>query len=113
MLSRKAASQKTASDALKWWPGLTLDIVPEWIEQHCVVPDGDFDSDGRKPPFLLRDYQLCFVTNHYAIRETAEPGMKSSAFAEIRGPPIGQPLTTVEPKFNEFFRRRQLKLAAI
>ena len=80
MPSRKALSPKTASDALKWWPGLTLDIVPEWIEQHCVVPDGDFDMDGRKPPFLLRDYQLCFVTNHYAIRKTAEPGMKSSAF---------------------------------
>src|SRR5829696_1945259 len=30
--------------------------------------------------------------------------MRSPAFAEIRGPPIGEPLTTVEQKFNEFFR---------
>lgn len=71
---------KTASDALKWWPGLSLDIVPDWIERHCVVPDGDFDLDGRKPAFVLRDYQLCFVSNHYAIDSKAERGMKSSAF---------------------------------
>lgn len=75
-----ASEPRTASEALKWWSGLSMDIVPEWIEQHCVVPDGDFDAFGNKPPFLLRDYQLCFVTNHYAIRNNAKPGMKSSAF---------------------------------
>lgn len=75
-----AKAPKTASEALKWWQGPALDIVPDWIERHCVVPDGDFDMDGNKPPFILRDYQLCFVSNHYAIRETAKPGMKSSAF---------------------------------
>jgi hypothetical protein len=76
-----AAKQVTASDSLKWWTGKALDIVPEWIEQHCVVPDGDFDMDGRKPPFILRDYQLCFVTNHYAIKPGAKPDVKSGAFA--------------------------------
>ena len=45
-----ANEPRNASEALKWWPGLSLDIVPEWIEQHCVVPDGDFDADGNKPP---------------------------------------------------------------
>ena len=75
------AKQLTASDKLKWWSGKSLDIVPEWIESHCVVPDGDFDLDGKKPPFLLRDYQLCFVTNHYAVKPSAKPEMKSSAFA--------------------------------
>lgn len=75
------AKQLTASDKLKWWSGKTLDIVPDWIENHCVVPDGDFDLNGRKPAFILRDFQLCFVTNHYAVKAGAKPEMKSAAFA--------------------------------
>lgn len=71
---------RSASEALVWWSGPTLDIVPEWIEQHCVVPDGDFDLDGNKPPFELRDYQLCFIGNHYAVRPDASPDVKSAAF---------------------------------
>ena len=71
---------RNASDALRWWPGPTMDIVPAWIEQHCVVPDGDFDLDGAKPKFLLRDYQLCFLGNHYAVRPDAAPDVKSAAF---------------------------------
>ncbi|MFJ4287983.1 hypothetical protein ACIPY0_20260 [Paenarthrobacter nicotinovorans] len=57
-----------------------MDIVPAWIEQHCVVPDGDFDLDGAKPKFLLRDYQLCFLGNHYAVRPNAKADVKSAAF---------------------------------
>jgi hypothetical protein len=75
-----AARKLTASDHLKWWSGPTLDIVPDWIERHCVVPDGDFDAFGHKPAFVLRDYQLCFVTNHYAVRPKAKPTDKSGAF---------------------------------
>jgi hypothetical protein len=71
---------RNASEALRWWAGPTLDIVPAWIEQHCVVPDGDFDLDGKKPPFELRDYQLCFIGNHYAVRSDADPDVKSAAF---------------------------------
>lgn len=75
-----AAKQLTASDKLRWWSGPTLDVVPSWIEQHCVVPDGDFDIDGNKPAFTLRDYQLCFAGNHYAVKPNAKPDVKSAAF---------------------------------
>jgi len=71
---------RNASEALRWWSGPTLDIVPEWIERHCVVPDGDFDVDGKKPSFVLRDYQLCFIGNHYAVHPDASPDVKSAAF---------------------------------
>lgn len=71
---------RNASEALRWWSGPTLDIVPEWIEQHCVVPDGDFDLEGNKPPFRLRDYQLCFIGNHYAVHPKASADVKSAAF---------------------------------
>ncbi|MGJ9405271.1 hypothetical protein ACHABQ_02965 [Nesterenkonia aurantiaca] len=70
----------TSSEVLPWHDGPTLDIVPDWIEAHCVVPDGDFDAFGNKPPFELRDYQLCFIGNHYAVREDAATGVKSAAF---------------------------------
>lgn len=71
---------KTSSEVLPWWDGLTLDIVPEWIESHCVVPDGDFDVNGQKPWFTLRDYQLCYVGNHYAVRDDAASDVRSAAF---------------------------------
>lgn len=71
---------KTSSEALPWFDGSTLDIVPEWIEQHCVVPDGDFDAFGYKPKFILRDYQLCFIGNHYAVKDKARSDVKSAAF---------------------------------
>lgn len=70
----------TSSEVLPWHDGPTLDIVPDWIEAHCVVPDGDFDAFGNKPPFELRDYQLCFIGNHYAVREDAASDVKSAAF---------------------------------
>lgn len=71
---------KSASEALRWWSGPTLDIVPAWIEQHCVVPDGDFDLEGKKPNFALRDYQLAFMGNHYAVKPKASGAVKSAAF---------------------------------
>lgn len=71
---------RNASEALRWWSGPTMDIVSEWIEQHCVVPDGDFDLDGGKPKFILRDYQLAFMGNHYAVHPKADADVKSAAF---------------------------------
>lgn len=53
-----------------------MDIVPDWIEQHCAVPDG-FDAGSS---FELVPEQLTFVQNHYAIRSTAKVGELAQAF---------------------------------
>jgi len=57
-------------------PELTLLIVPEWIEAHCVIPDGD----DRGEPFVLGVEQLVFVANHYAVKPDALVGQKAEAF---------------------------------
>ena len=71
---------ETASDFLRWPKGPTLMVAPAWVEQHCVVPDGDFDIHGRPPAFALRDYQLAFLSNHYEVKPKARPNVKSAAF---------------------------------
>lgn len=43
-------------------------MVPEWIEAHCVVPDG-FRAGA---PFRLYDYQLEYFGNFYRVRGTTE-----------------------------------------
>lgn len=42
----------------------TLWIVPDWIEQHCLVPDG-FE---RGKAFALYDWQLWATVNHYRVK---------------------------------------------
>lgn len=44
--------------------GKPLLVAPEWIEAHCVIPDGF--QRGR--PFLLYGYQLQFFANFYLVR---------------------------------------------
>lgn len=51
-------------------------IVPEWIEAHCVIPDGD----NRGFAFMLGTEQLEFVANHYTVKPTAVVGQKADAF---------------------------------
>ena len=41
--------------------------VADWIEAHCVVPDGDRAGE----PFRLTDEQLRFVLAHYRLRPDA------------------------------------------
>lgn len=43
-------------------------VVPEWVEAHCVVPDG-FRVGAR---FRLYDYQLIYLANFYTVRGDAE-----------------------------------------
>jgi len=57
-----------------------MSIVPEWIEAHCVIPDGD----NRGAPFRLGDDQLAFVGAHYTVKPTAKPGQKAEAFVYRR-----------------------------
>lgn len=51
-------------------------IVLDWIEHHCVIPDGD-DQGGE---FELSDGQASFVANHYIVRGQAKAGQKAPAF---------------------------------
>lgn len=47
---------------------LTLgDLIAEWIEAHCIVPDGF--SKGL--PYVMADWQFWCTANHYRIREGA------------------------------------------
>lgn len=46
----------------------TMFVVPEWIEAHCVIPDGF--NRGRQ--FRLYDYQLEYFANFYLVKGGAE-----------------------------------------
>jgi hypothetical protein len=73
----------------------SLTIVPDWIEQHCVVPD----RSHRGLPFVLAVEQLSFVAGHYTVRGSAvfDPA------AEL------DPELPANPKADAFvFRRSQL-----
>lgn len=64
-------------------------VGPDWIEAHCVVPDGF--NIGR--PFRLYDYQLEYVANFYRVRGDVEfdpvAPILAPAFVHRRGVMIG------------------------
>jgi hypothetical protein len=41
--------------------------VGEWIEEHCVIPDGDHIGE----PYLLTDEMWTFLVWHYRLRPDA------------------------------------------
>jgi hypothetical protein len=47
--------------------GRPLLVAAEWIEAHCVVPDG-FDAGQ---PFIMPTWQLRFVADHYTVKGDA------------------------------------------
>jgi hypothetical protein len=67
----------------------TLAVALEWVERHCVVPDGF--NRGRE--FRLYDYQLEYFSNFYLVRgdvefDAADPVL-GPAFVYRRGMLIG------------------------
>lgn len=46
----------------------TLFVAVDWIERHCVIPDGFH----RGRPFEMYDWQAWCTLNHYRVREDAE-----------------------------------------
>ncbi|MFD3573855.1 hypothetical protein [Streptomyces sp. NPDC058644] len=60
--------------------GSCLIVTLAWIERHAVVPDG-FDQ-GK--PFTMLPWQLKVASNFYTVRDEAERGQKSTAFAYRR-----------------------------
>lgn len=64
-------------------------VVPEWIEAHCVVPDGFKAGD----PFSLYTYQLLYFARFYLVRGSAEQDLANPvlgpAFVHRRGILVG------------------------
>ena len=56
--------------------------VADWIEAHCVIPDGP----NMGQPFVLTDEQLRFLLWHYRLKPDArpDPGKPSAAFVYRR-----------------------------
>jgi hypothetical protein len=54
----------------------TLWIACDWVERHCVVPDGFRKAE----PFVMYDWQLWCTVNHYRIKPTAVRGQLAPAF---------------------------------
>ncbi|MGH3992642.1 MAG: hypothetical protein ACRDSN_09295, partial [Pseudonocardiaceae bacterium] len=63
----------------------TLWIGPDWIEQHCPLPDGD-EAGG---DLALYDWQLWCTVNHYRVKPTAQLGQLGPAFYHRRSQVIG------------------------
>ena len=53
-----------------------LDVALEWVEAHCVIPDGDDQGEF----FYLVPEQLAFMAGHYTVQDGAKPGMRADAF---------------------------------
>ena len=53
-----------------------LDVALEWVEAHCVIPDGDDQGEF----FYLVSEQLAFMAGHYTVQDDARPGMRADAF---------------------------------
>ncbi len=64
-------------------------VACEWVEAHCVIPDGFRKGE----PFELYDYQLQYLANFYLVRGTAKFDPKNPilapAFVYRRGLLIG------------------------
>jgi hypothetical protein len=54
--------------------------VGEWIEDFCVIPDGDHAGE----PYRLTDEMWTFLAHFYRLRPDARPGQRAPAFAYRR-----------------------------
>jgi hypothetical protein len=55
-------------------------LAADWVEQHCIVPDGF----GKGDPFTMYDWQLWCTVNHYRVKPTAKFGQLGPAFHNRR-----------------------------
>ena len=64
-------------------------VVGEWIEAHCIVPDGF----RKGQPFQLYGYQLLYLSAFYTVRGNAEwnpdAPLLAPAFVYRRGLLVG------------------------
>ena len=59
----------------------TLLVALDWVQRHCVVPDGD--ERGRR--FELVPWQALALANFYRLKSTAKPDERAAAFRYRRG----------------------------
>lgn len=55
-------------------------LVGEWIEEHCVIPDGEYGG----LPYLLTEEMWTFLAHHYRLKTTAHEGQLATAFTYRR-----------------------------
>jgi hypothetical protein len=59
-------------------------VAIDWVEQHCVIPDGFRKGE----PYELSTWQLWYYANHYRVKASArltdKPAMGASAFYNRR-----------------------------
>ncbi|MFJ1650095.1 hypothetical protein ACIOC2_01505 [Streptomyces sp. NPDC088337] len=55
-------------------------LVGEWLEEHCVIPDGDRLGE----PYLLTDEMWQFLVHHYRLRPDATEDQWQSAWSYRR-----------------------------
>lgn len=63
----------------------TLEVAADWVQAHCVIPDGE-DRGGH---FVLSDWQLWCLLNFYRLNKSAEVGERSTAFKYRRSQVVG------------------------
>lgn len=63
------------NDRIVTFPTLGF-LIADWVEAHCVVPDGDRRGD----PFILYPWQLWDILNHYRLKPSAQRGQLAPAF---------------------------------
>ncbi|MBP2323366.1 hypothetical protein JOF56_003751 [Kibdelosporangium banguiense] len=51
-------------------------LIIDWIEAHCVIPDGFSKGD----PFILSGWQAWNILNHYRVKPTAQ-GVRANQYA--------------------------------
>lgn len=54
--------------------------VGEWIEEYCVIPDGDRAGES----YRLTDEMWEFLAHHYRLQPDAQPGQRAPAFTYRR-----------------------------
>lgn len=82
---------KRAPEFVVAWP--TLWIVPDWITEHCIVPDRHLKGE----PFEMYDWQLWCTVNHYRVKPGAKVGQLSTAYHNRRSQVIAPQKTGKGP----------------
>lgn len=71
----------------------TLWVAADWIEAHCIVPDGFRKGE----PFAMYDWQLWCTVNHYRVRPAAQFGQLATAFHNRRSQTVAPQKTGKGP----------------
>lgn len=68
-------------------------LVADWVEAHCIVPDGFRKGD----PFEMYTWQLWCTVNHYRVKPRAKVGQLAPAFTYRRSQAVAPQKTGKGP----------------